>query len=358
VLFSEPGLDSYWSPDGTKLIFVSNIDPKNLAIYDMATHSVTRNVAPRDLGDYPSWGKVDGRDVVVTINGNYYFLNNGKAETPYRELSACQELGGSGDRPLISKATGRLTVFSKGVVAVRNLRDCRDIGTTNLPGAKADFSYDGRFIALHVPKEEGTPGYAIKVFDIENRLIIPVTALRGTSLFPSWTNNGDLVFRYEDGDQRGFMRASGFLSNRAEAIPGVSVRNDQPRWNDVFPSTPAPITRAAVVIVWANWGAHSVEALSNAQSAWAAMRSKGLDVSLLSAIEPSTNLSAAREVLREYALTIPILELAAGRLNLTGAQNQIPTALVFDRGVLVAQRLGAQSVESLTRAVQALVPVN
>ena len=36
----------------------------------------------------------------------------------------------------------------RGVVVVRNIADCADIIDTGLPGAKADFSWDGRYIAF------------------------------------------------------------------------------------------------------------------------------------------------------------------------------------------------------------------
>jgi hypothetical protein len=96
---------------------------------------------------------------------------------------------GTGQRPLLSKDGKRITTFVRGTVVVRNLDDCGDILDTGLPGAKADFSWDGRHIAFHAPKPEGG-GYEILVVDWVERTVRTAVSLPGSSLSPSWTQDG------------------------------------------------------------------------------------------------------------------------------------------------------------------------
>jgi hypothetical protein len=44
----------------------------------MQSGALTRDVAPQGLGDYYSWASRDGKDLILTINSNYYYLNAGK----------------------------------------------------------------------------------------------------------------------------------------------------------------------------------------------------------------------------------------------------------------------------------------
>jgi Tol biopolymer transport system component len=111
VVFEEPGIDAYWSPDGQRMIYLSY------------------------------------RDAVNTV-------------------------------------------------VVRSLADCADVLDTGLPGAKADFSWDGRYIAFHAPNTSGR-GYEIQVVDLESRTVRTITRLSGSSFFPSWTRDGRLSFRYD-----------------------------------------------------------------------------------------------------------------------------------------------------------------
>ncbi len=71
LLFTEPGIDAYWSPDERRIIYLSYQDPAapSVAILTLATRTVTRGVAPVDLGDYFSWATAAGRDLILTIRG-------------------------------------------------------------------------------------------------------------------------------------------------------------------------------------------------------------------------------------------------------------------------------------------------
>ena len=99
---------------------------------------------------------------------------------------------------------------------MRGLDNCDDIFDTGIQGAKADFSWDGRYIAFHALKKTGD-GYEIKIVDIEKRTVRTLPGLNGSALFPSWTQDGRLCFRYDGPDYRGFMMANGVLDVRGGA---------------------------------------------------------------------------------------------------------------------------------------------
>src|SRR4029453_1159442 len=128
---------------------------------------------------------------------------------PHAEVPTCDKIG-VGERPLISKDGRRITTFFKGNLVVRGLDNCDDIFDTGIQGSKADFSWDGRYIAFHAVKREGT-GYEIRVVDLERRTVRTPEGLQGSALFPSWTRDGPLCFRYDGPDYRGFMIASNVL---------------------------------------------------------------------------------------------------------------------------------------------------
>lgn len=349
IVFSEPGIDPYWSPDGSNLIYVSNIGSKNLAIWNMSSRAVIRDVAPRALGDYPSWGRINGRNVIVTVGGNYYFLNDGKAEMPFHELSSCPGLG-AGGRPLISKANGQITVFVGGAIVVRNLIDCNDVFVTNVGGAKADFSYDGRYIAFHVPKSTGE-GYEVHVIDLQEHDDIRVTNLPGSSLYPSWTADAELVFRYENGSDRGFVRAAGFMANRRRSLPTHELSAQRLSWETIFPNTKRPASRVVLVVVWAVWGSHSADALLEANKAAATFRAAGADVTIATAAEPTSSFQLVTRLMHSLKVDLQSLNLSMQTLPLTWAHNQIPAVLMFKDDNLVARRLGAQNASQLAAMV-------
>src|SRR5262249_45970474 len=137
-----------WSTDGRQMIYLGLNGPQSVNIRDHRTGVVTRGIAPASLGDYFSWGWRDGKNLILTINARYYYLNGTTALLPAREVQPCDSIG-VGDRPLLSKDGRRLTTFVRGTVVIRSLTDCDDIIDTGIRGAKADFSWDGRYVALH-----------------------------------------------------------------------------------------------------------------------------------------------------------------------------------------------------------------
>src|SRR6185295_10903530 len=142
------------------------------------------------------------------------------------------------------------------------LDNCNDIFDTGIQGAKADFSWDGRYIAFHALKSKGD-GYEIKVVDVEQHTIRTLPNLKGSALFPSWTQDGRLCFRYDGPDYRGFMMASGVLDVTATALPAVQQQLPLERsWHDIFPEAPAP-QGLSLVMIWAPWSAHSRQAFSD-----------------------------------------------------------------------------------------------
>ena len=65
--------------------------------------------------------------------------------------------------------------------------------------------------------------------------------LPGSSLFPSWTKDGRLCFRYDGDDYRGFMIASNVLSLAEQPLPPAGPRVPASlKWSRSFPSTPLP----------------------------------------------------------------------------------------------------------------------
>src|SRR5207244_2534508 len=98
ILFTEPGIDAYWSFDGRRMIYLSLDGRANVSLRDQRTGAITRDVAPVDLGDYFSWGRRDGRELVLTIASRYYYLDGDKAVLPAGRIPSCDGIG-VGDRP-------------------------------------------------------------------------------------------------------------------------------------------------------------------------------------------------------------------------------------------------------------------
>ena len=61
ILFSEPGIDAYWSNDGERMIFLSQANRRSNVSMRYLDGRIVRNIAPVELGDYFSWGVRDGR---------------------------------------------------------------------------------------------------------------------------------------------------------------------------------------------------------------------------------------------------------------------------------------------------------
>ncbi len=300
-----------------------------------------RDVAQANLGDYYSWGVRHGRDLILTITGSYYYLEHGRALPP-QKIPPCPGIG-SGARPLLSKDGMRATTFVDGTIVVRNLTDCDDIVGTGVQGAKADFSWDGRYIAFHAPKKDFS-GYEIRVVDLARRTVRTVTSLRGSSLFPSWTRDGRLCFRYDGPDYRGFIMASGVTAAPAEALPVSGLRRGaRPAWADVF-AQPRP-ARAGLdlVLVWSTWSAHSPAALADLRRAKWELDRRGVPVGVWTALDLSSQRDDADRMRREAGVSLPELTLQRDNFGLTGAVNQMPTMLLFRDGVQLDERLGAHT---------------
>src|SRR6185295_14857529 len=160
--------------DGTRVIYSGN---EGVTVVNVATGAKVVSAEASGLGDYYSWAKRDGKDLILTIESNYYYLDHDKAVLPPTKVSKCDRIG-TGDRPLISKDGRRITTFVKGNVVVRGLDNCNDIFDTGIQGAKADFSWDGRYIAFHALKSKGD-GYEIKIVDVEQHTIRTLPNLKG-----------------------------------------------------------------------------------------------------------------------------------------------------------------------------------
>ena len=352
VTFSEAGIDGYWANDGRRLIFQSQKDGMaRVSIRETETGEVHRGVAPVELGDYYSWGMRDGKDLVLTIEGKFYFVVDNRAVLPAREIAHCDSIG-MGVRPLLSKNGRQITTFVRGTIVIRDLTDCDHILDSGIAGAKADFSWDGRYVAFHSPKPDFS-GYEIDVVDLQRRTVRTVTNLPGSSLFPSWTRDGRLCFRYDGAEYRGFMMAENVLSNTERPLPQAATRSPSPlRWSNVFPETTVPKQRMSVVLVWATWSAHAPFALVSLQRANSRFRQRGDDIAVLTATELSSRRLDVDRMRMNNHISLPEISLSPERVELTGAFNQIPATLLFRDGVLVDRRLGALSYEDVLQWVQ------
>ena len=348
VLFTETGIDPYFSPDGGRMIYLSSEGRSSVSIRHQ-TGEITREVAPVGLGDYFSWGFREGKHLILTINSRFYYLDGDKGVLPAGTVPTCPGMG-RGERPLLSRDGQRITTFVRGTVVVRNLTDCENILDTGIGGAKADFAWDGRHVAFHVPKAKGN-GYELQVVDLEKRTVRTVTNLPGSSYFPSWTKDGRLSFRYDGDDYRGFMMASDVLSAPARPLP-VSPQQVPARreWSDLCPETAAP-SGVSLVMVWSTWSAHSPDALLDLQRARESFARQSLDVGVMTATDPGSLEPDIARLLGNHRVRLQRIPLAPERLTLTEANNQIPTTLLFRGGELVDRRLGAQTAEQLERWV-------
>jgi hypothetical protein len=357
ILFTAPGIDAYWSNDGTRMIYRSMPGTgDSVAIRHEDTGVIAHDIAPVNLGDYYSWAVRDGKNLILTIDSHYYYLDGDQGVMPSGRVSPCPGIG-VGDRPLISKDGQRITTFVRGDIVVRGLTDCDNILDTGIQGAKADFSWDGRYIAFHVAKPD-LKGYEIQVVDTTRRTVRTVTSLPGSSLFPSWTRDGRLCFRYDGEDYRGFMIEDHVLDVSERPLPAGGAKVPAaPRWADLFPETPVPPHRVNLVMIWATWSAHSPQALVDLQRAGAYFRQQQDDASVWTALEIGSWRTDVDRMRQANGITLPEIPLAPARLTETEALNQIPTTILFRDGVAIDRRLGAQSYDQLRAWVgQALDP--
>ena len=358
VVYTEPGIDPYWSNDGTRMIYTGVVAGEpNVTVRHHERSEITRNVAPPTLGDYYSWATIGGRDLILTIRGNYFFLDGDRGKMPHGRVPACPGVG-VGSRPLVSHDGTRISAFAGGTVIVRNLMDCADIIDTGIRGGKSDFSWDGRYLAMHVLKRDGQ-GYQIEVVDLHEKTVRTVTNLPGSSLFPSWLRDGRLFFNYDGDDYRGFMIASDFMHIAAEPLP-TPVRPARSRvaWDDVFPLTTALADGLDLVMVWSTWSAHSPEALKWLQRVRDDLADHSMDVDVMLATEPATRRGDAITMLKRYGITLRQIPLDAHGFMRSDAMNQSPTTLLFRDGLLVDTRLGAQTFSELREWVLAQATVS
>ncbi len=351
VVFEEPGIDAYWSNDGTRMIYSSFLNPNrtNVTMRHHPSGELVRSVIPDGYGDYYSWSTRNGKEQITTITSNYYNLDGDKAVLPVSHVNSCPGIG-TGDRPLANHDGTRITTFVRGTVVVRGIDNCDDIFDTGLPGAKADFSFDGKYIAFHVPRRNSA-GSDIVVIDVKDHTMRNVTAsLPGSSLFPSWTKDGRLCFRYEGADYRGFMMASDVLSAPAQAMPSPSPSAQLPAnrvWKDLFPESKLPSHKYELVMIWGTWSAHSPGSLADLQTAQNYFADRGIDIGVATALEPGTLRADADRIIRQNGITLPELPLTPAHFRMTEARNQIPSTLLFEDGKLVDRRLGPPTLASL-----------
>ena len=75
------------------------------------------------------------------------------------------------------------------------------------------------------------------------------SSLAGLSLFPSWTKDGRLCFRYDGDDYRGFMMVDHPLDVPEQPLPAVAEPLPHRRtWEDVFQTAARPGHRVNVVM--------------------------------------------------------------------------------------------------------------
>src|SRR6185436_8577472 len=190
-------------------------------------------------------------------------------------------------------------------------------------------------------------GYEVVVIDLQKKTIRVVTsALKGSSIFPSWTKDGRLHFRYDSDEYRGFMMASDVLS--APEKPLGTVSNQLPAnrtWADVFPETKRPAQEWNLVMIWGTWSAHSQMALADLQRAKKTFDARLGNVSVATALEPETRREDADRIIRHAGTTLPEIPLSKEHFANTEGRNQIPTYLLFRNGKLVDRHLGPLSYE-------------
>ena len=352
IEFQEEGLDAYWSPDGSRLIYLSLLDPfsRDVAILDWRSRQVTRNVAPVALGDYFSWATNGGRDLIGTIKGNYFYLADNRAVLPARRSPYCERLGDPEDRPLLSKDGRRVTAFVQGYLVVRNVDSCDDIILTGMRGAKADFSYDGTKIAFHRPTQSAGE-FQVVIVDLK-RMTIAELPLSGSAYYPSWTASGALSFRYESGDWNGFVLASNLDSLPQRTIQ-YAMKPEADRvvnWHEVFETTDG--TDGAgwrVVVIWAPWNPHSADAIRAVADLERSSSPKRRGrIGLYESAVPGPHVDEMR---RRIGAKLPTISVRSAAWAATWAHAQIPVVLVFHEGRLVTHLLGAPSAAELAAAI-------
>jgi hypothetical protein len=345
VVFRTSGMDPYWANDGSRMVFLHTTSVPSVSIWQRATGEVFSNVASTQLGDYYSWAVRDGKDVVLTILGNYYYIDSKQIASPPLRVPQCPVIGAA-NRPLISHDGRRISVFHRGTVLVRNIDDCDDVLETGLPGGKSDFSWDGRYLAMHTPKVQ-EQGYEITVVDMAQKVSWTATDLPGSSMFPSWLNDGRLLFSYDGPDYRGFIIADGFIKSSGTPLRTGPRSAMKASWKDVFPTASMPVNRIVLAMIWSTWSAHSAEALVSFQQSNLLFNESAMDVGLVISTEPGSDKQRSSAMLSRCAITLPMVPTALNEILVAEAANQMPTTLLFSGGTLADRKLGALTAEEL-----------
>ncbi|MDP2319792.1 MAG: hypothetical protein Q8O42_10695 [Acidobacteriota bacterium] len=345
TIFEAPGIDGYWSPDSRQVVYRSIAsEGDRVSVWNRETKEILRDVIPLKLGDYYSWGRSNDIDTLLTING-WFVSRHGLHEPSEPErIPECPDIG-RGARPLLSRDGQRVSVFVSDEIVLRNLRDCSNVVRTGVVGAKADWSSDGRYLAFHTPKQSD-PGYDLGVLDTHDSTFRRLS-LSGSSLFPSWTDDNALVFRYEGPDYKGFMRADDVLASPSSTAAAPTYLGDHAeirrQWRGLVPDS-----GRVVVLLWAAWSAHTAEALAGFDAA-------NLDCQpgrclRVIAHDPSSDRQSVAAISAVSRL-FPSIEAPWAAVRAAGGLNQSPTYLLFADGCLVRRALGAMSAEELSRWV-------
>jgi thiol-disulfide isomerase/thioredoxin len=232
-------------------------------------------------------------------------------------------------------------------VVVRPLESCDPILETNVAGGKADFSWDGRYIAFHASKGVGQKGFRIVVVDLKEKRLIPVTDLPGSSYYPSWTKDGRLFFRYDSDQYRGFVIASDFLGNSSTPLPTTRPGPaETPSLSGLFRQAVPPARRVVLVNVWAAWCVHCRDELPHLERLGRKLRERNADAEIVLACEPSSFDTDRSNIVEREKLTLPQVELDPADVERFGVL-MFPTSLLFVDGRLAERRYGAQSQEKL-----------
>src|SRR3954453_12666667 len=163
-----------------------------------------------------------------------------------------------------------------------------------------------------------------------------IGGLPGSSLFPNWTRDGRLFFRYDAADFRGFACIDHPLDWPERPLPSPESPLPAARtWTRLFPAASAQAHDLSIVLIWAPWSAHSPFALQQFQLAKDALGASRLDVGAYTSLALTGNSDDAAAMLRRNAPSLPLLRLDSDRFMKTEAVNQIPSLLLFDRGRLV-----------------------
>jgi prepilin-type processing-associated H-X9-DG protein len=111
-------------------------------------------------------------------------------------------------------------------------------------------------------------------------------------------------------------------------------------WSQVFPDTPPPDERVAVVMAWGPWSAHAADALKDMEEATHSFSTAGMNVAVFAAADPGSRLSDVSGMFARHNITLNQIPLLPANLTRTGLHNQNPSNMLFVDGQLSQKRLG------------------